>query len=413
MGQHPENVTEEAPRLKFVARQPILDLQRQVHGYELLYRDGLTDHFLGDRDHACRVTLDNTLLFSMGKLTGNAIAFVNCTHDVLVERLVTVLPPKAVVLEIMETVSPDSEVIRACNELREMGYKFALDDFDLRLDAELLIPLADYIKIDFLSCPPNKRQIIRKKIADARVSLVAEKVESQAEFANAVQEGFEYFQGFYFCRPELMATREIPVGYQNYLSLLRALGKEPLELREVEALVKRDASLCFRLLRLVNSALMGLKQEITSVMAALLTIGDQQFRKLAWISLAAQFNGAQPAELLVMAFSRGRFCELNAAYIGENPDEQYLLGLFSLFPAILRLDVEDIIPTLPFRKEIIAALRQVSNSERILLSCVEEYERGNWQKCSEYCDALHIPEPLLAANYLESVCWAREALSLI
>lgn len=406
------SMPKETSFLRFVARQPIFDTHNHIHGYELLYREGPEDEFSGDRDYACKVTLDNTLLFGIHRLTGKSLAFVNCTREALVEKLVTILPPKTTVLEIMETVTPDQAIIRACTELYAMGYRFALDDFIFRSEMEPLIALADYIKVDFMLCPPEERKIICKRVADSGIRLIAERVETADDFATAFQEGFDFFQGYFFCRPLLLATREIPPNQRNCLSLLHALHQDPLDLKQIEALIKPEAGLCFRLLRLVNSALFGIRHEVTSIMTALLAIGDKQFRKLATISIAAELNQRQTVELLVLALSRGRFCELSSGVIRQDPNEQYLLGLFSLFPAILRIKMEDILPALPFRKEILAALGGKDNQERKLLTFLEQYEQGNWSTCAECCEEMNASESDLAENYTQAVQWTEEALHL-
>ncbi len=181
---------------------------------------------------------------------------------------------------------------------------------------------------------------------------------------------------------------------------------------EVEKLVKREASLCYRLLRLVNSALFGLRQEVKSIMTALMAIGEDQFRKLASIAITTELNEEQPAELLILALARARFCELGATSADEDPTEQYLLGLFSLLPAILRMRMEDLVQLLPLRSEITAALNGEANHARRLLGCLEQYEQGNWPECSQRCAEMGMSESLIVENYTEAVRWAEEALFL-
>jgi c-di-GMP-related signal transduction protein len=401
------------PRLlRFVARQPIFDARNRIHGYELLYRQGTENQFSGNGDRATRIMLDNTLLFGMNALTGRAKAFVNCTREALLERLVTLLPPKITVLEILESIEPEPAVVRACIDLKEMGYKIALDDFIFRPGMEEMIDLADYIKVDFTASPPEERQKIRAKITNSRTRLLAEKIETSAEFEAALAEGFHYFQGYYFCRPVVVSNTQIPPNRLNYLAVLRALHQQPLDMSELEVLVKREASLCYRLLRLVNSVLYGLRQEVKSIMTALMAIGEDEFRKLASIAIATELNEEQPLELLVLALARARFCELGAPSANEDPTEQYLLGLFSLLPAILRMRMEDIVPLLPFRSEITLALNGEANHARRLLDCLEQYEQGNWTECSERCAQMGLEESLIVENYTQAVQWAEEALFL-
>lgn len=403
--------SEEMPRLlRFVARQPIFDARNRIHGYELLYRKGPENQFSGNGDKATRIVLDNTLLFGMHTLTGKSKAFVNCTRDTLIERLFTLLPPKKTVLEILESIEPEPAIIRACTDLKQKGYKIALDDFVFRPGMEALIELADYIKVDFMASPKEERRLIRKRVTNSKTKMLAEKIETLEDFEMALDEGYNYFQGYYFCRPVLLTNSEIPPNRLNYIALLRALHQTPLDLSEIETLVKRETSLCYRVLRLVNSALFGLRQEIKSIMTALVAIGDDQFRKLASIAIATELNDDQPIELIILALARARFCELGAKNADEDPTEQYLLGLFSLLPAILRMPMEKITPQLPLRKEIIEALEGKQNHARRLLGCLEQYEQGNWTECSRLCSEMRIGESLVVENYTQAVRWAEEAI---
>jgi EAL and modified HD-GYP domain-containing signal transduction protein len=166
------------------------------------------------------------------------------------------------------------------------------------------------------------------------------------------------------------------------------------------------------LLRLVNSALFGLRQEVTSIKTALLTIGDQQFRKLASIAITTELGEKHPDELLVLALARARFCELGAKSTAEDPTEQYLLGLFSLLPAIMQTKVEDLLPLLPFRLEIQEALQGKENQTRRLLGCFEHYEQGDWQQCMKICTSLGTSEPIVAGMYADAIRWAERAMSV-
>ena len=176
--------------LRYVARQPILDLRGRVHGYELLFRAGPETVFRGDGDFATRTMLDNSVLFGMDKLTGGLPAFVNCTADALTERLVDILSPSMTVLEILETVDPTPRVIAACRKLKEAGFRLALDDFTWSPEWVPLLELADYIKIDFVLLNAEAREQQRKKLKTVAVALIAEKVETQSEYIQACKEGF-------------------------------------------------------------------------------------------------------------------------------------------------------------------------------------------------------------------------------
>ena len=213
---------------KFVARQPILDLHRTVIGYELLFRSGWENAFRGESGDATRQMLDNCLWMDIDSLTGHTLAFINCTREALVGKLVTLLPPATTVLEILETVEPDKELIAACVALKGMGYRLALDDFLPRPEMQPLIDIATYIKVDFRLSDAAQRKQIHDLARGCGAILLAEKVEDQQEFDTAVSEGYQCFQGYFFCRPKIVADREIPPNRMNYLRLLVELTRNPL-----------------------------------------------------------------------------------------------------------------------------------------------------------------------------------------
>jgi EAL and modified HD-GYP domain-containing signal transduction protein len=396
--------------LRYVARQPIMDLHGRVHGYELLFRAGPEAAFRGDGDLATRTMLDNTVIFGLERLTGGLPAFVNCTREALTEEMVHVLPASMTVLEILESLEPTPALIAACRKLKAFGFRLALDDFTFKPKWGPLVELADYIKVDFtLSCR-QEREAILKRLRAVTVALVAEKVETQEELRQARAEGFTLFQGYYFCRPVLMENRKVPANRISQIEILQLLRDESIELRKLTQLVKRDASLTYRLLRFVNSPLCAVRQEVSSIRSALLAVGEEAFRRILTLAITSELCSDQPAELLRMAFVRGRFCELAAARCSLDPAEQYLLGMLSLLPAMLHLPMEELTPALPLRNGIRRALEGMANPERSLLRWLECHEYGDWTGCDALVESIGLSEAQVVACYGEAVEWAEEAL---
>jgi EAL and modified HD-GYP domain-containing signal transduction protein len=396
--------------LRFVARQPILDLQGKVHGYELLFRAGPEAAFRGDGDFATRTMLDNTVIFGLDKLTLGLRAFVNCTLASLTERLVDVLPPSLTVLEILETVEPEPELIALCIKLKSLGYRIALDDFSWHQKFTPMLKLADYIKVDFIKTDAAGRQELFRRLRGTPAVLVAEKVETQEEYKQACKEGFTLFQGYYFCRPLLMQCRKIPANRVSHIHMLKLLQQDPLDLHQLSQLVKRDTSLAYRFLRLVNSPMFAMRQKISSIMSALLVVGDDAVRRIATLAITSEFNAHQPPEILRMAFVRGRFCELASGLCGLGQGEQYLLGMFSLLPAMLRIPMTNLAPRLPLREEIRAALMGTVSRESSLLRWAESYEHGDWDECDAIIHAYGLNLEKMTWYYAEAVVWADAAL---
>lgn len=396
---------------RFIARQPILDSRRIVIGYELLFRSGWENCFRGEANDAARQTLDNCLIIGIESLTNDGLAFVNCTRETLVSRLVTLLPSATTVLEILETVEPDGELVEACRALHRMGYVFALDDFVPRPEMAPLIELASFIKVDFRLSDARMRQQIHELTRGSGAALLAEKVEDQEEFNVAFSEGYKYFQGYFFCRPKIIANREIPSNRINYLRLLTELTRTPLNLREVTRLVRAENSLCYRLLRLANSALMGTRTDVTSVRGALMLVGEDRFRTLVTVAISSALGQDQPPALISLCLERARFCERVAPLIGENPTEQYMLGLLSLLDAILQHPMELLVKSLPLRKEAKAALLGDANPVAVPLCLIRSFESGAWGPCAGAAKNLGVSEDALATIYTESIQWAAEALA--
>jgi EAL and modified HD-GYP domain-containing signal transduction protein len=399
--------------LRYLARQPIMDLRGKVCGYELLYRAGPEESFRGDGNLATRTMLDNTMIFGLDRLAGGVLAFVNCTLESLTESLVRVLPPSGTVLEILENLDPTPSLIHACGKLKALGFRLALDDFTWKPGFEPLVKLADYIKVDFMQTDAQARQILLNRLRGVTTAqLVAEKIETQEEYKQARQEGFTLFQGYYFCRPVLLKSRKIPANKLSQIKILQLLRSEEIDLDKLIQLMKREASLTYRLLRLANSPICAIRREVRSIRTALVMVGDEAFRRLALLAITSELNAGQPEEILRMAFVRGRFCELAASLCALDPTEQYLLGMLSLLPAMMRFPMEKLSPDLPLRGEICEALEGKVNPESILLQWIESCERGDWAACDAVAQAGGLNQQDMAVCYFRAMIWAEAALQL-
>ena len=396
--------------MRYVARQPILDLHGKVHGYELLFRDGPRAVFSGDGDLATRTMIDNAVLFGLGRLTGNLPVFLNCTEEALTGRLVHVLPASMTVLEILETLEPAPGLISACRHLKACGFRLALDDFTWKPGIEPLVEIADYIKVDFVVSGKQERRELLQRLRGVTVALIAEKIETQAQYLQACDGGFTLMQGFHFCRPVLMRNHKVPANRLQHIEILRILQDETMDLHELAGLVKRDTCLTYRLLRLINSPVSAMRQEVQSVQAALIAVGEDAFRRLATLAITSEMNAGQPVELLRMAFVRGRFCELASVFCDLHPTEQYLLGLLSLLPAMLRVSMSNLTPLLPLRDEIRRALEGEKLPERALLWWLEAHERADWATCDLVTERQGLNAGDLLVCYEEAVQWAEAAL---
>lgn len=394
--------------VRYLGRQPIVDEKSRLYGYELLFRAGAEDHFSGDRDTATQQVVDHWLMLTPEP--DSTVAFVNCTRAFLVDGLVSILQPSQTVLEIPRDVEPDAEVLAACRELKKQGYRIALDDFFPDPAHAPFLDLADFIKIDFQATSPAMRHDIYKLLAGSWALRIAVKIETEAEMRMARAEGCMLFQGYFFSRPVLVSSPTIPQNRLVYLRLLAALQEEPADLREVESLVLSDATLCYRVLRLANSAMQGHASEITHVREALLMVGDNAMRRMVTVALAGVLGGHRPPALVSMALARARFCELAAPKLAMDPPRLYLLGMLSLLDALLETSMDRILRNLPLGNEMKEALLGEGGPLSPALEMIRALEACDWQRCEPLRQAAGVSESDIAAMYVDSLHWAAKSL---
>ena len=395
---------------RYLARQPILDQRGAVRAYELLYRDGPGSMFCGDGDLATQTMIDNTLLFGLQNLTNGLGAFVNCTADTLIGQQIHVLPPATTVLEILETVEPSAKVIDACRHLKRAGYRLALDDFLYRSDFEPLIAIADYIKIDYLNSSVEQRRELLRHLGEFHGTLLAEKIETKAEYDEACEDGCTLFQGYFFCKPSFLKKGRVPANRCVHLELLQMLQEQPLNLPRISDVVKSEPSLAYRVLRYVNSPICGMRQKVTSIPSAVLTIGDDLMRRIGTLAVTSELNAGPSPEILRMALVRARFCEITSPLCSFDSTDQYLLGLFSLLPAMLQKPMEEAISGLPLSAPIRDALLGMPNPFRCPLQWIELHERGEFEKADAVGEPHGFARVLLCERLTQATMWADQLL---
>lgn len=390
-----------------IARQPIYDRDLQVYAYELLYRSGPVTAGLA-ADRATAAVLGSAFgELGIETIVGDKRAFVNFTRNLLISGQITGLPPEVIVVEVLEDVPPDSQVIAALKDLSQRGYTIALDDFDFREELIPLVDVADIIKVDIA---PLDRAALRHnatRLAEWPVQLLAEKVETPEEFELCKSLGFDYFQGYFFCRPRVVDSRRPTANRQALLRLMSRLYDPGVQFKELAELVGQDPSLTYRLLRVVNSAHFGLPRRVDNLRQALMFLGLRQLR--TWISFML-FAGLQdkPDELLVISLTRARMCELMARQIGlEAPDTYWTLGLLSTLDAFLDLEMSVVLGQLPLSRELNAALLHGEGIKGAVLRCALDHERGAWT----VPEGLTLTDAQIQEAYQDALTWAREIVA--
>ena len=404
-----------APIELFVARQPIFERDKSLAGYELLFRTGAANMFpVGmDPDKASNQMIGQTLsVFGLEALVGNKLAYVNVTRRVLVEGTYSCLPAARLVLELLETLRPDAETLAACEAAKAAGYQIALDDFIGQPELAPFLPLCDVIKVDFRAASPEKRQQIAHGYAGKKVALLAEKIESAEDFASARDLGFKYFQGFFFCRPEMLSQKDIPVSKLVYLQFLSEINRPELDFRRIESVIKQDVALSVKLLRYLKAAAFGWRTEITSIKQALSMLGERPFRRWASVLALAALSSDRPAELLSTCLVRARFCEQIAPEVGfaSRSLDLFVLGLFSLMDAVVGRPLPELLSDVALPSDVADALAPSGRPNRVadVLSLIVAYERAEWSDVETLCTRLNIVDSpaKLPRMYQDALTWA-------
>jgi c-di-GMP-related signal transduction protein len=386
---------------KFIARQPILDTRLRVFAYELLFRGGPHNAFQPYANASSSVIADSITLFDLQMLTGNTRAFVNVDEVALRLGAPRLLPADRIVVEILETVRPTEEIVGICRELRKDGYQIALDDF---MDEPALAPLVDlaqFLKVDFQLMDPERREQVAQKYRGRGISLLAEKVETRAQLKEARTLGFNYFQGYFFCKPSMLETRDISGNKLIQMQLLSAVARPELDYDAIEAILKHDPSLLYRLLRYLNSPVLGLRSEVNSIRQAIALLGEMEFRRWASIfAVISMMNGKSP-ELIRTALTRAYFCEEFSGQAGlkEQSSTLFMMGLLSISDALLDRPIQDVLDSLAVSQELKAALCGGANRLSDVYHTLLAMERAEWPKLADCVQRIGCPEEKVPDSY--------------
>ncbi len=377
---------------RFIARQPIFDERLKIFAYELLFRAGPQNIFQARKDASSSVIVDSATLFDLQTLTGHAKAFINVDEAAILNGAARLLPANRIVVEILETVAPTAEVVKACSQLCESGYTLALDDFVEHPKWEPLLRMVKFLKVDFRDTDAGARGAIAKRHQSNGVHLLAEKVETPEDMKQARGMGYTFFQGFFFCKPVMVEGKDIPGSKLIYLQLLEAIATPELSYSRIEELLKREPALVYKLLRYLNSPLVGLRVEIHGIREAIALLGEREFRR--WVSVVAVVSMAsdKTPELVRTALTRAYFCE----------------DLLSVTDALLDRPLEQIISSVPVSAEVRSALCGGKNRFRDVYETLLAYERADWTKLTATVARFNSIEAQVPGCYLAAAGRASE-----
>ncbi|MES2076063.1 MAG: EAL domain-containing protein [Pseudomonadota bacterium] len=347
----------------YLGRQPILDRNQALFGYELLFRNAPVGPANISSDLSATATvIAHAAQLGMEKVIGDALGFVNVDADVIMSDIFSFLPREKVVLEVVETMKVSQPVLNRMAELVGLGFSFALDDVTLDTGhVQALLPLVEYIKMDMRDMPLSTLMKLAPRFKQDNKKLVAEKVETREEFKNCLDLGFDYFQGYYFAKPVIMSGKKLSPSQLAVMELMTLVTSEADNLA-VERAIKKDVSLALNLLRLVNTPAVGVRQRIDSLSQAVTILGRRQLQRWLQIMLYAEpaKRGHSMTPLLMLATTRGRLLELLANKLRPSQrnvaDVAFTVGIMSLMDTLFGIPMAEILTQIPVNDEVADAL---------------------------------------------------------
>jgi EAL and modified HD-GYP domain-containing signal transduction protein len=388
-----------------LARQPIVNRHRQVHAFEVLFRkDAAADRCDTGGDQATAGVILRALMgLGIQRITDGRPAFINVTERLLdVDGLEFILPPDLVVLEILESVERSTRLVRRLQELREVGFRIALDDYVHRPGSEQLLEIADYVKVDVRALDASEVQRHARLKKASRASFVAEKVEAYDEFRRCVDLGFDLFQGWFFCKPETMAGSQANANRMTAIQVIARLHQADVPIDEVTRLVTLDPALSYCVMRVANSTLYSRPVEVESIHDGVMRLGVVGLRRWISVMLMAGLED-KPRELFMTALLRARMCELLALERSADPDIAFTIGLFSVLDAMFDRPLDQVLAELPVSKQIRDALLFRGGDAGAILRVVLAQDQGQWEAT----------DPVVTQQWLQALDWSRSMLDAL
>jgi EAL and modified HD-GYP domain-containing signal transduction protein len=391
----------------YIGRQPIYTRNQSVFAYELLFRDGKSnDAHIADPDRATSQLIVNALTeFGLNNIVDDKLAFINLTRNFTTGTFPLPGAQSQLVLEILEDIELDRQVLDGILRLKRQGYTIALDDFIFYPQLKPLVEIADIVKLDLLQLD---QQNLHKHVQALRrypIKLLAEKVETHQVHQHCMELGFDYFQGYFFCKPNIIHGKRTPANRPALLNLLTKLSSPDVGTAELEHLIAQDVTLSYRLLRYLNSPLYTLDKNIESIKHAIMLLGLNTVRSLCYLIVISTVED-KPFELFTTALIRAHMCECLAIVFGDKAQQAayFTVGLFSAIDAMMDQPLAVVLEQLPLREDVTRAILKQEGKMGKALYCAIAYERGEWDALEQTC----VGRDKFREIYLRALAWSRE-----
>ena len=336
-------------------------------------------------------------------------AFINFDSTLINNDIPSLLNKDSVVIEVLEDVKPDRVFLSNLLALKKQGYKLALDDFTLDYPYQNTIPLYDIIKVDFMLAGLDGAKKIMDKYKNGKRKFLAEKIETVSEFNTALDMGYDYFQGFFFSKPEIIQGKAATSINMQFLKLKEEINKNEVDFNNISKIIESDIGLSYKLLRLVNS--FSLNSQVSSIRHALAILGVKEIEKWLNFIMISDFVADGADEVVRLSIIRSRFAELIAEHSNQ-PQMKYqasLVGLFSMIDVVMGKPFDKIFKEIPMSQHVKDAITNKPTSPLYdMFQVVLSYEKADWDTLDNYTSKLLLNSSEIPDLYFESVSWANK-----
>ena len=398
----------------FIGRQPILDEKGHIYAYEILFRKqdstgaSVTDNVAA----TARVLINVMQNFGIDSLLGGKKGFINADESIIMDGVLELIPKEHFVIEILETTKITEKVLDKIKEYIAQGYSFALDDLEFNRDFldnfKDVFPLVDYIKVDYMLCDKSALKKNFNIFNKYKAKILAEKVETQEEYEQCKEIGFNLFQGYYFSKPVVISKKAVDPTKGAIIQLINMLRNEA-ESTQIEHVIKGHPDLYLNLLKFMNSSAFFTRGRITSIKHAMAMLGRENMSKWLYLMLYAgpnndSFNNPVLLTAQIRAKAMEKLCEMSRMIMHKS-ESAYLVGMMSLLDVVFGREIHDVVRDFNVDEEIKDAVADEKGDMGLLLKTVKYYETDNMASLINCFEILKISFEDFNRIMLESYDW--------
>lgn len=390
----------------FIAREPILDREKNLFAYELLFRDGKGGSY-PEHDPRKQKVAEKFNALGLDDICGDKTSFINFDSRTVVEGLPTTLNPESVIVELNASANEEIGLLDACKHLKNLGFKMAMRNPQPSREHNAVLELVDIVKVNITQNRTDKIEKTFNDLAKLNLKLVAEQVGSHDDFLMCRDLGFDLFQGYFFAQPEQRIQRNLPASKMNLVDLIGESSKTSFNLDRINSIIERDAALSFLLLKFINNPSINKRHRISSLKHALNYMGEVEIKKFIALLSLANLGDDKPIELIHMSLVRAKFFDLlsQKRNLKQDPPYGFLVGLFSLLESLLDQSMHDILQQLPLVDEIKSALLGQHEEFTAYLALVKSFESAIWLTVIKQSRILDIDQKELHSLYNQAIVW--------